>query len=47
MEPGIKFAITFTRTLSIVIMSFDSEAREFLFSCWICTDVGNPILNGA
>ena len=37
----------FTRTLSIVIMSFDSEAREFLFSRWICADVGNPNLHGA
>ena len=42
-----EFAIMFTRTLSIVVISLHSGTREFLFSRWICADLGNRILNDA
>ena len=41
------FAIMLTRTLSMVIISSDSETSEFLLSCLICADLGDPILNDA
>ena len=33
------------RTFSIVIISFDSRTRKFLFNCVTCAEVGNPVLN--